>query len=120
LRVATLHRPGTVVLEVSGELDMATAPVLRAHIGRALGGRPAHVVLDLAGLKFCDAAGLSVFAMARRRTATSGVSLALAAVPRLVSRLLAITDMLRFLDVYPSVAAATQQPRGGGAAAFAD
>lgn len=38
-----------------------------------------------------------------------GVSLALAAVPRPVTRLLKVTGMDRILDVYPSVAAATTQ-----------
>jgi anti-sigma B factor antagonist len=117
LRVVTLYQPGTIVLAVSGELDIASAPVLRDHLEFAFGRQPAQIVLDLAGLKFCDAAGLSVFAMARQRTGTAGILLALAAVPRRLSRLLTITDMRRFLDVYPSVAAAAQQPRGGGALA---
>ena len=110
LQVVTLYRLGTVVLAVSGELDVASAPMLRAHVRFALGGRPARLVLDLAGLGFCDAAGLSVLAMAQNAATRDGVSLALAAVPRPVSRLLKMTGMNRTLDVYPSVAAAAQLP----------
>lgn len=110
LQVVTLYRPDTVVLAVSGELDVASAPMLRAHVRFALGGRPARLVLDLAGLGFCDAAGLSVLAMAQNAATRDGVSLALAAVPRPVSRLLKMTGMNRTLDVYPSVAAAAQLP----------
>ncbi len=109
LQVVTLYRPDTVVLAVSGELDVATAPMLRVHIRFALGGRPASLVLDLSGLRFCDAAGLSALAMARNASMRDGVSLALAAVPRPVTRLLKVTGMDRILDVYPSVAAATTQ-----------
>jgi anti-sigma B factor antagonist len=108
--VVTLCRPDAVVLAVSGELDVASAPMLRAHVRFALGGRPARLVLDLAGLRFCDAAGLSVLAMAQNAATRDGASLALAAVPRPVSRLLEMTGMDRTLDVYPSVAAAAQLP----------
>ncbi len=106
LQVVTQYRPDVIVLAVSGELDVASAPMLRTHVGFALGRRPAHLILDLAGLRFCDAAGLSVFAMARNAAIRDGASLALAAVPRPVTRLLRMTGMNRVLDVYPSVAAA--------------
>jgi anti-sigma B factor antagonist len=114
LQVVTLGRPDTVVLAVSGELDVASTPILRAHIEFALGGRPARLVLDLAGLRFCDAAGLSALAMARNATSRDGVSLALAAVPRPVTRLLKMTGMNLILDVYPTVSAATMQLPGSG------
>ena len=109
LQVVALHQPETVVLAVSGELDVASAPMLRAHVRFALGGRPARLVIDLAGLRFCDAAGLSVLAMAQNAATRDGASLALAAVPRPVTRLLRMTGMNRILDVYPSVAAATMR-----------
>jgi anti-sigma B factor antagonist len=107
--VTALYRPDAAILAVSGELDVASAPMLRAYVGFALDRRPARLILDLAGLRFCDAAGLSVLAMARSAATREGVSLALAAVPRLVTRLLKMTGMNRILDVYPSVAAATAQ-----------
>jgi anti-sigma B factor antagonist len=109
LQVVALYQPDSVVLAVSGELDVASAPMLRAQIKFALGGRPARLVLDLAGLRFCDAAGLSALVMARKAATRDGASLALAAVPRPVTRLLKITGMNRMLDLYPSVAAATMQ-----------
>lgn len=113
LQVVTQYRPDAIVLAVSGELDVASAPMLRDHVGFALGRRPAHLILDLAGLRFCDAAGLSAFAMARKASTRDGASLALAAVPRAVIRLLRMTGMDRVLDIYPSVAAAAPQAPGG-------
>lgn len=107
LQVVTLYRLDTAILAVSGDLDVASAPLLRAHIGFALDRQPARLVLDLAGLRFCDATGLSVFVMAKNAATREDASLALAAVPRLVTRLLRMTGMNRILDVYPSVAAAT-------------
>ena len=113
-----MHRPGIVVLAVAGELDVASAPLLRAHIGFALARQPELLILDLAGLRFCDATGLSVFAMARNAAARGGALLALAAVPRHVTRLLKLTSMNKALDVYPSVAdAGPRMPGPGGAPA---
>jgi anti-anti-sigma factor len=114
LQVVTLYQHDTVVLAVSGELDVASTPMLRSHIEFALGRKPVRLVIDLAGLRFCDAAGLSVLAMASNATTRDGVSLALAAVPRPVTRLLKLTGMNRILDVYPSVAAATMPLSGPG------
>jgi anti-sigma B factor antagonist len=47
-----------VVLTVRGEIDMATAPRLRAALDRAVGAR--EVRLDLRAVEFMDSSGLSV------------------------------------------------------------
>jgi anti-anti-sigma factor len=57
--------PAETVIRVQGEIDMAVAAELDAAF-RAVYGAPS-VELDLAGVTFCDAAGLRVFAAARRR-----------------------------------------------------
>jgi anti-anti-sigma factor len=54
-----------VTFHVDGELDLATAPLLAAALD-AVDDVDA-VVLDIAGLKFCDGAGLRVLELTRRR-----------------------------------------------------
>lgn len=52
------HRPSLALVVVVGEADFATAPQLKDGLLQALAsGRPA-VVVDVAGLDFCDLAGL--------------------------------------------------------------
>ena len=53
------------VVTVHGEVDMATAPRLRAEIGALALGRGRLLVVDLAGVTFCDSSGISGIASAR-------------------------------------------------------
>ncbi len=46
-----------LVLEVEGEMDVSTADELRAAMETALSKSP-NVVVDMAGVTFCDAGGL--------------------------------------------------------------
>jgi anti-anti-sigma factor len=67
------------VVVVVGEIDLATAPILREHLaGAMLAGVP-RAVLDLAGVTFLDSSGLSV--VIRRR----GVSAPSASTTRIVA-----------------------------------
>ncbi len=58
-------------LSVSGELDLATAPLLESALeGEIESGR--DVTFDVTGLRFMDAAGLGVFVRARRSIGRHG------------------------------------------------
>lgn len=57
LDVAVLRSPGTVVLRVGGELDIATAGQLDEALRSALRGRPESLLVDLRGLSFVDPSG---------------------------------------------------------------
>jgi anti-sigma B factor antagonist len=47
------------VLQVDGEIDLSTADQLRTALQEALATNP-KVVVDMAGVTFCDASGLRV------------------------------------------------------------
>src|SRR5215211_2343040 len=49
---------GVRLLEVFGELDLATAPRLCAQLDAARTQRVRRVVVDLTGVDFCDSTGL--------------------------------------------------------------
>jgi anti-anti-sigma factor len=48
-----------VVLDVYGEVDMATAPVLEESIKEALGRDPEVLIVDLSAVSFLASAGMS-------------------------------------------------------------
>jgi anti-anti-sigma factor len=50
---------GGVTLAPTGELDLATGPVLVGRAREVIAGHPSGLVLDLAGLRFMDCAGLA-------------------------------------------------------------
>lgn len=73
--IQPLTRPPTVVIAVAGELDIATAPLLRNAITRSLGRRCTQVSLDLRELTFVDAAGVQALARAQAEAAVRGAHL---------------------------------------------
>lgn len=76
--VVDTHRDGaTEVVVVRGEVDAATAPVLRAVLDGVLVRRPARVEVDLSGASFLDEYALTTLAAVRRRLASRRAVLAL-------------------------------------------
>jgi len=68
---------GTVVITVSGELDLATAPELREACGSAAQGSAETVRIDLSGLTFLDSSGISVLVETQRDLEERGATLVL-------------------------------------------
>ena len=85
------------VVAVSGELDINSGPGLEVELAPvADAGR--HLILDLAGLRFCDCSGLSLFLRVQQRARAAGGSLHLAA---LTPRVLRVITAARLADVLP-------------------
>jgi anti-sigma B factor antagonist len=68
---------GTPTLELRGELDMATAPILRRAIAEVAEREPQRIVLDLRELQFMDVAGVRTIIEAARRMRREGGALVL-------------------------------------------
>jgi anti-sigma B factor antagonist len=67
---ATPHQVGVdVVVEVTGEVDMVTAPTLRRTILAALEDHPPVMVIDLLAVGFLGSAGLALLLEAQYRAA---------------------------------------------------
>jgi len=91
------------VVAVSGELDIDSARGLERELAAVAGvGRP--LILDLAGLRFCDCAGLSLFLRVQQRARAAGGSLHLAALTPRVLRVIAAARLADVLPITASVA----------------
>lgn len=60
LRIETVWRGGSLVLEVHGELDIVTSPLLHEALVTARVTDAASIVVDLLGVSFIDSTGLHV------------------------------------------------------------
>jgi anti-anti-sigma factor len=98
--------PGTTVLAVSGELDLATISLLKDTVTAHLQA-DRHVVLDLAELMFCDSTGLGAFVGLHRQSVTNGATFSLAAPRRRIDDLLQLSGINQVITIYPSLAEAT-------------
>lgn len=104
---------GCVIVEVRGEVDYGSAPVLDQRLSAILTARAPAVVLDLSRLRFLDCAALRVLVAAGRRAAAHGTALVLAAPQPTVAKTLQITGLDRQFTVFPAVAKAVTASRAG-------
>ncbi|WP_410571229.1 STAS domain-containing protein [Amycolatopsis sp. cmx-4-61] len=100
--VATRTTGSGAVVTVEGELDVATAPRLRAAVDAVTLGTGQLLVVDLAGVTFCDSSGISALIAARNLAEAAGAGVALAAVPARLSRTFALIGLADFFPTYPS------------------
>jgi anti-sigma B factor antagonist len=98
--------PEAVVVTAAGDLDVATAPVLRLRVRAALEQRPRAVIADLGGIGFCGSAGLQVLAEVVTATAVRDIPFAVVTQQYPVLRALEITRMDATLALHPTVARA--------------
>ncbi|MFC1420316.1 STAS domain-containing protein [Streptacidiphilus cavernicola] len=97
---------GIAVLTLRGELDQDTAPPLRTLLDLALDAGVSRIVVDCAGLDFCDSTGLNVLLAARLRAESGTGAIELAGLRSAVARIFAITGASAVFTVHPSVDAA--------------
>ena len=98
--------PEAVVVAAEGDLDLGSAPLLRARAEAALEGRPEALVLDLGGVGFCGSAGLQVVAELVAATEAAGVPFALVTDRRAVLRALRLTRLDTTVALHPTLAGA--------------
>jgi anti-sigma B factor antagonist len=88
-----------VVVQLSGELDLAAENALDTVADRVLATAPGNVRLDLTDVTFCDARGLAAILSVRARLAAHQRQLTVTGAPPAVRRLLSITGLSRHLGV---------------------
>jgi anti-anti-sigma factor len=98
-------RGGYVIVPLSGELGIASAPALREQLLRLL-RTASHLIIDLSAVEHADASGLAVLAASARRARLLGGSLRLAGSSPEVARILSATGLDQHLTSSPTVRAA--------------
>src|SRR6202044_1186265 len=94
LRVDVLST-APLVVAVSGEIDIASAPKLREELLGALRRHGARLALDLGGVTFMDCAGVNVLLAARRHARLEGGWVRVARASRRARNILMLTGLHR-------------------------
>jgi anti-sigma B factor antagonist len=97
---------GYELLEVEGELDIATAPRMIAALNEAFAELELPLVVDLSSVGFMDSTGLALLMNAYRRVKRRGQGFAIVCPRGPVSRVFEIADMVDSLHVFPDRASA--------------
>ncbi len=97
-----LPKDGYLVLTVRGDVDIATAPELRATLVDVVEEFPT-VVVDLGEVGFLDSTGLGVLVACRNRAAAVGHRLVVARPQRIVRNALRLVQVDTVIDVYDTL-----------------
>jgi anti-sigma B factor antagonist len=89
----------TVVVRLSGDLDVVTAADLWPHLSGLITAGHVRIAIDCSGLTFLDSSGIAVLVRGLRMVTPLGGSLRLRAVGHRVLEVLTITSLTEaFLD----------------------
>lgn len=95
------------VIEVGGELDIATAPQADEALTTVLAGEQTAIVFDLSGLTFCDSTGLRLLVRAHQELDARGGQMAIAGATDMVHQVLEVSGLAEIFGSYPTLAEAT-------------
>jgi anti-sigma B factor antagonist len=110
LAIAVEQTPGQAIVSLTGEIDMSTVARLSKVVSDLLsvaelhGSAPSRVVLDMAGVTFCDSQGLGTLVVLSRKAAMAQSCLVLVNVGEFLLRVLDITGLRGALMIQESAA----------------
>lgn len=99
---AAAQGPGLRVVEVSGEIDLATVGIMEAAIAKAMQPPPPMLLVDLSGVTFMSSTGLNVLIRTHKDAEQSGTDLRIVSGSRPVHRAFTLTSLDEFFHLYPS------------------
>ena len=99
LRVTVSDEPDVLVIHPHGDIDMASAPVLRDCLTTATNECSEPIVIDLGAVTFMDSTGLDVLLHGQRALATKGLPLRVRNVPPNVRQVFDITGTGPLFDL---------------------
>ena len=97
LKIEESTHDGHDVLDVSGEIDLATAPELESTLAERVGAR--KTIVDLSRVSFIDSTGLRVLLTIHETAETAGGQLVLISAEGPVTKLCAITGVRDLLHI---------------------
>jgi anti-sigma B factor antagonist len=93
LSIEVQRAPDEVVLHLAGEIDVLTVANLSALVNEILVEPPLRIVLDMAGVTFCDSQGLGTLVVLSRKAQHARAVLSLINVGEFLMRVLDITGL---------------------------
>jgi anti-anti-sigma factor len=100
LSISVRNEPSEAVVTLVGEIDMSTAPKLSSTITELFADAPPRVVLDMAGVTFCDSQGLGILVVLSRKATMAQSCLVLTQVGDFLLRVLDITGLRPALMIH--------------------
>jgi anti-anti-sigma factor len=91
------------VIEVTGEVDIATVSLLAKALAEAVKAGKSHVILDARRLAYVDSAGIQTLLSTRMKLATKGRKLIIVGCHGVFHRIMKISMLETQFLMYPSI-----------------
>lgn len=100
----TSHANGDrTVVDVTGEIDVYTAPVLREELATLIDGENTDLIVDLSQVAFMDSTGLGVLVGALKKVRTLGGDLRLVISEDKILKVFRITALTQVFTIHPTI-----------------
>ncbi|MHB0912384.1 MAG: STAS domain-containing protein [Armatimonadota bacterium] len=93
----------THIVKVQGEVDVYTAPELKAVLHQAIDVGAVTLVVDLSNVEYMDSSGFGTLLGATKRLRPDGGKISLAGCNKAITRMLQLTRLDSIFDMYESV-----------------
>jgi anti-anti-sigma factor len=104
--IATSLRAGTGLVELHGEVDIATSVQIEGAVLDLLDQQPERIVIDLSGATFIDSKATEALMRAAQAARLAGVTVAAAGATGVVARALEVYGLDHAMPLHDSRAAA--------------
>lgn len=94
---------GMQVLDVTGEIDVYTAPQFKDAVNTVIAAGQKHLVVDMTNVTYMDSSGFGALLSATRRLRPQGGTVNLVKVSGAIDRILKITRLNTVFAVYGSL-----------------
>ncbi len=103
ITLATREVDGFSVIEVTGEVDVHTAPELDAKLTEIISGGSNKLIVDLSQVEFLDSTGLGVLVKALKHVREHDGSLSVVTATERISKVFRITGLDAAIGLYDDV-----------------
>lgn len=104
LRLEVSEQDGWSVMQVGGEIDVATAPRLREQLIKLVNEERFRIVVDLEDVDFIDSTGLGVLIGARKRVRAHDGDVKLICTEARIVKVFEITGLDQVFQIHASLA----------------
>lgn len=103
LETSTREIDGVKVLDVTGEIDVYTAPQFKEAVNGILESGQKHLIINMAGVTYMDSSGFGTLLSATKRLRPQGGTVNLVKCNSSIDRILRITRLNTIFGTYDSV-----------------
>lgn len=103
LETATREIDSVKVLDVTGEIDVYTAPQFKEAVNSILESGQKHLIINMAGVTYMDSSGFGTLLSATKRLRPQGGTVNLVKCNSSIDRILSITRLNTIFGTYNSV-----------------